>query len=573
MVISGQMSLARNNHKSTSRTATEADVRKADYLFLEAKRHALQERYDSYFELMDYARRLNPDDQEIGMALGLYYLQLDSIGSTRGIDLMQAYVDNHPEDLYNGLTYASVAQRLGQNKRATEAWRKLHERFPDRDGVTLKYATQLRRGNDRDQLLRAIELYDTLEMAGADPGQITGMKASVYLQMGDTAGVLKEARQLLGKSPENSGYNLLVGNIYHTLLDSDSAIIYYDRAVELDPANGLAYYARASYYSEKNDSVAYDREVFEALHQPDLDLEIKLAMLRDYVAELYTDSLQQPRISELFKTLNTQHPHQSAISDLYADYLIAIHDWSGAAEQVNLSLDLEPSDLQKWRALSSLYLQNRDFAKTTDAARQGLHYFPGDIDLYQLQAVGYAGSEDYEKAIEIYMHALDMFENTDSVSNEAVSELYTGLGDTYHQAGNSDKAFESYEKALQLFPDNLTALNNLAYQFACDGRDLQRALAMSEKVCQAKPDDPTSLDTYAWVLFKLKDYPKARTIIDHTLECDSDPSAELFEHAGDIYFMDGMPEEALEFWNKALKLDPDNELLHRKVTHKTYFYK
>ncbi len=36
--------------------------------------------------------------------------------------------------------------------------------------------------------------------------------------------------------------------------------------------------------------------------------------------------------------------------------------------------------------------------------------------------------------------------------------------------------------------------------------------------------------------------------------------------------MNGEPQKALEFWEKALALDPDNELLQRKVKHKTYFY-
>ena len=50
-------------------------------------------------------------------------------------------------------------------------------------------------------------------------------------------------------------------------------------------------------------------------------------------------------------------------------------------------------------------------------------------------------------------------------------------------------------------------------------------------------------------------------------------SADVYEHAGDIYFMDGEPDRALEYWKDALKLDPDNELLQRKVRHKTYFFK
>lgn len=554
-------------------SAAEQDSRKADYIYLEAKRHGLQQRFDSYYELMDYARQLNPDDTTIGMDLGIYYLQLDSAGSTRGIDLMKRYVEQNPDDLYNGFSYASLAQRLGYDDLAAEAWKNLHIHFPEREPVTLKYAEMLRRTGNRDSMLMAVAVYDSLAVAGSDPAEVAGLKTTVYYQLGDTAAIVDEARKLLQRSPQDPRYNLYVGNIYNTLLNSDSAIVYFDRAVQLDPSNGLAYYARASYYNQKNDSVAYDREVFDALRQPDLDLDVKLVLLRDYVAKLYTDSLQQPRINELFATLNDQNPHQVEISNLYCDYLMAVHDWAGAAEQASNSLDLEPSDHERWATLASLYLQTKDYDRTTDAASRGLHYFPEDATLYQLKAVGLSGAKRYDEACKTYIEAINMIMETDSTQVSELSDLYTGLGDTYYQAGDNDKAFETYEEALRYNPNNLLALNNAAYYLACEDRNLGRALMMIGQVIAAQPDQSTSLDTYAWVLFKLKQYDKAREAIDKAIANDEEPSTELYEHAGDIYFMDGDPDKAVDFWREALKLSPDNELLKRKVNHKTYFYK
>lgn len=554
-------------------SAAEQDSRKADYIYLEAKRHGLQQRFDSYYELMDYARQLNPDDPTIGMDLGIYYLQLDSAGSTRGIDLMKRYVEQNPDDLYNGFSYASLAQRLGYDDLAAEAWKNLHIHFPEREPVTLKYAEMLRRTGNRDSMLMAVAVYDSLAVAGSDPAEVAGLKTTVYYQLGDTAAIVDEARKLLQRSPQDPRYNLYVGNIYNTLLNSDSAIVYFDRAVQLDPSNGLAYYARASYYNQKNDSVAYDREVFDALRQPDLDLDVKLVLLRDYVAKLYTDSLQQPRINELFATLNDQNPHQVEISNLYCDYLMAVHDWAGAAEQASNSLDLEPSDHERWATLASLYLQTKDYDRTTEAASRGLHYFPEDATLYQLKAVGLSGAKRYDEACKTYIEAINMIMETDSTQVSELSDLYTGLGDTYYQAGDNDKAFETYEEALRYNPNNLLALNNAAYYLACEDRNLGRALMMIGQVIAAQPDQSTSLDTYAWVLFKLKQYDKAREAIDKAIANDEEPSTELYEHAGDIYFMDGDPDKAVDFWREALKLSPDNELLKRKVNHKTYFYK
>lgn len=97
---------------------------------------------------------------------------------------------------------------------------------------------------------------------------------------------------------------------------------------------------------------------------------------------------------------------------------------------------------------------------------------------------------------------------------------------------------------------------------------------MIKKAVEGRPDEPTSLDTYAWVLFKLKRYPEAKEIIDKALSLTeaANVSAEEYDHAGDIYFMNGDRDKALEYWKEALKLDNDNASIKRKVKNKTIFF-
>lgn len=47
---------------------------------------------------------------------------------------------------------------------------------------------------------------------------------------------------------------------------------------------------------------------------------------------------------------------------------------------------------------------------------------------------------------------------------------------------------------------------------------------------------------------------------------------EILSHAGDIYFMCGEPQKAVEYWKAALLTAPDDELLRRKVENKAYYY-
>ena len=183
---------------------------------------------------------------------------------------------------------------------------------------------------------------------------------------------------------------------------------------------------------------------------------------------------------------------------------------------------------------------------------------------------------------------------------DAASNFLCFKADILAADNDTARAFDLYDQAITLNPNNYLAMNNAAYFIAEKGGDLDKAERYSNRAVKSEPDNPTYLDTYAWVFFKKKDYSMARQYIDMTLNLyntlppdttpaeDADtaagesvdetvepetPSTEIYEHAGDIYFMNGEPDRALEFWEKALALDPSSEMLKKKVKHKTYFFK
>ena len=59
------------------------------------------------------------------------------------------------------------------------------------------------------------------------------------------------------------------------------------------------------------------RRFFNALSQPDLDLNEKVELMRGYVKDLYSDSLQHGRIENLFGVLTDLHPLEPQIRDLF----------------------------------------------------------------------------------------------------------------------------------------------------------------------------------------------------------------------------------------------------------------
>ena len=552
------------------------DVRKADYIYLESTKYQAQEKNDAYYDLVEAAYELNPDDPFLAKEYGIRLIVTsanDSAMMERGIALMKPYVENNPDDWVAATGYGAVLNKLGRTAEVREAFRKLYE---SNSNPTLSgpiYASILAQSGDTADIYKAIGVLTNVEAIEGGTNNNTVMrKMQYYLMAGDTTAVIDEARSLVRSNPSSIAHLTMLGDVYMQLDMPDSALAVYNRAVEMDPTSGMAYYSRANYYSQMGDSTAFDREVFQALMQPDLDYEPKVGILYNYVSKLYDDSTQRDRIENMFQTLVDQYPHEADVRFLYGDYLVTISQYGPAAEQIRYALDADPDDEGRWRQLTSLFFINKENDKALQTVEDAVRYFPDNAGLYELGAVIASGEKLYDRAFGYYDKALARIDSTDI---DAFSNLLSSIGDTYYGKGNTDSAFVYYRKAIAVNPDNYLALNNCAYHLACEDRDLDKALEMIEKAVANDPENVTSLDTYAWVLFKRKEYAKAKEMIDAVLESEAEESssADVLEHAGDIYFMNGEPDEALEFWKQALEENPDNELLRRKVKNKTFFFK
>ena len=148
--------------------------------------------------------------------------------------------------------------------------------------------------------------------------------------------------------------------------------------------------------------------------------------------------------------------------------------------------------------------------------------------------------------------------------------MYALLGDVLHDSRLNEEAYLAYERSLEFNPMNLFCLNNYAYFLAVDGTELEKAERMSRLTVEAPGADATFFDTYAWVLYRMKEYEKARIYIDEALRTlpFTAENASVIDHAGDIYFHCNDRAKALEFWRRALEVSADRELtrqLRRKL--------
>lgn len=550
-----------------------ADKRKSDYMFMEAMRRNSLGEDGPYFELLQRAVELDSTDTQPGMTLGYYYMALgqeDTTLARKGYAMMRRHFDRHPSDYYSAIFYGVVNNQLGNAREAVRVWQTLDSLNPHKPNVTLRYAEALQTAGDSLSLRRSVDVLNRLERAeGMDLG-LTSHKVRSLMALKDTTATMREMDSLLSATGTNATTTLYAGDVMMAIGKPDSAIALYNRACEIDPTNGLGYYKRAEFYRERGDSTAFDREVFQAVKQEGLDPDVKLEIFSSYIRQLYNDSTQQGRIQELFDALIEQYPHEGRVRDLYSSYLVALKDYHGAAEQQEYATDTDPSKAERWRGTVSLYASAKEYRKALETARKGLEYIPDDAGLMFYAANMLTMLDRNSEAIAAYDSTLTVIGDGDE---ELRSAVLSSIGDTYYKMGTTDSAFVYYDRALEMNPDNLLALNNCAYYLAETGQDLDKAEKMSAICVRQQPDNDTALDTYAWIFFKKKDYKSAKEYIDRALALESeDPQADVLHHAGDIYYMNGDHKAAVDFWERALKLDPDNALLKKKVKNRTHFY-
>jgi len=563
----------RNSHDWDS----EALKRKADYVYLEAVTRALSgDKEDAYYELLKYAHSLNPSDLAINKDYGLMMYMVendDSLMSAQGIRMMRQYFDAHPEDYFAGIQYALINRNYRDWEEALRAFAVIHRQFPRRTQVTRRYADMLAMTGNRDSIKHALELYDSLEVIEGTSLEMSSSRVNLLYMLNDTAAIINEGRTNLRRAPMAIENNVFMADIFSAMGAKDSALVYYNKAVEIDSLNPQAAFSRAMFFNSIGDSVAYDREIFKVLKLEDLPMPTKMRVLRDYVSDLYADSLQRPRVLSLFDRLVAIHPHEPDIRKMYALYLASIKRYDDSAEQQDLGMNLEPDDEEGWLNLAAFYNLADKKDAVIKAIDRGLHYFPENDDLYLIKASYYLEQDSFQQALDAFRAGLEYCDSTDI---EKQSDIITGIGDVMTKQNLTDSAITFYNKAIALNPTNLGALNNCAYFLAKKGEDLDRALEMITRVMERSEPSATWLDTYAWILFVRGDYEKAKENIDKVLEMyrdnpDDEISAEVLEHAGDIYFCNEEHDKALDFWQQAIRLDPDNKELARKIRQKNIY--
>ena len=563
MLIAMALPFAIRGSASKKEGITQANRVKATYVLMEAQRQHFLEHDDAFYHLIAYAYSLDSTNTSIAFYMGVAKFERTSFEHTdeltAALAQMRKHVEAHPEDKYEARLYAHAAFLVNQYQEGLRVLNIQHQLHPQDDNLLSTMADAYEKTSDYK---KALAIYDTLQQWQGQSVELSSAKLKAYQALNDTTGAIHEMRALLASAPTNADYNLAMGKMLFMFGYRDSAMVYYDKAQQYEPDNGLTYLTKAEYYLALGDTLNYDRQTYQALVSTDLDVESKLQILVNYTKTLLSAKDTTHRTDHLFDVLIEQHPLEPQIRVLYSEYLMFIDNNEGAAEQIDYALNLDPTNEELWTRLMAYHLYAGNYEKAIEVGDKAIRLNPDNVELYSYLGSSCYSVKQYDKAIEVYDKALAIL---DSTQVDDRSNLLSGKADVKFAMGDTIAAFALYDQSLDLNPDNPGTLNNYAYFLALSNRDLDKAERMSAKTIVEDAANPTYLDTYAWVFYMRKEYTMAQLYIEMAIKNEEQPTSELFEHYGYILLANGDKQKALEQWRKAIELKPDNEQLVKQI--------
>ena len=176
--------------------------------------------------------------------------------------------------------------------------------------------------------------------------------------------------------------------------------------------------------------------------------------------------------------------------------------------------------------------------------------------IWYLYGVSLLGIGRANEAVEALERALFASRGNDHQNEDDLLKIYNGLAIAHGRAGDPELAGPYLQKALALDPASIRAMNNLAFYYAENDRNLDEALNLARKAAEVGPDDgghPMSLDTLGWVYFKRGNYSAALKTLTLAVKLLPD-SPTVYYHLGMAYYGNRDTRNALKVFKIALKL-------------------
>ena len=351
------------------------------------------------------------------------------------------------------------------------------------------------------------------------PGRLN--LGELYLQLRRTDAARQQFQTVLDQDPKNEQAMLFMAGLAQASGDLKGWNEWLEKAAQANPGDLRPRLQLAQEKLSKGDAKGAVKEAEEAAKSNPGNV----AAL-DFLGSMQLQAKMTKDAVQTFKEEVDQHqsPTQSAQGYLHlAIAQVADSDNLSAEVSLQRALDLSPGYADALAALMTLDLKSGHVDKASEVVMAYQAKFPRS-------AIGFLAQGDLEMSQKQYTEAVKSYEQAQSrePSTLGIVKLHDALSQAGQEkqadqrlaqwvgahpsdmaarsylatmdlrAGRDRDAAEQYQQLLQRAPNDLTALNNLAwlYQRTHDSR----AIVLAQRAYKLSPDNPQVMDTLGWIM-------------------------------------------------------------------------
>ena len=518
--------------------------RKFDYFFLEAVRMKEKGQYDAAYELYKHCLDINPASGAALYEISQFYMYLGQ--EAKGEEALKQAIRSDKSNFWYKQTLASYYEQKRNMPKAISVYENMAEQFPSRLEPLMSLVDLYNRTKSYQNVITVL---NRLEELDGKSEQISMEKFRMYLLMGKQDSAFIEIENLSKEYPYDLRYQNILGDVYLNNGKYPEALATYQHILKEEPHYAPAVLSMASYYQKTGQDSLYQLQLDTILMNDNVLSDTKMELMRQNILQSEQTTKDSTQIVALFKRILARPQQNADLAMLCAQYMITKNMKEESVPVLEQVLSLDPENKPAYLQLLSYAIQDNDLDKVIQIATSALEYHPDALEFYYYCGIAHYQKEETDKALEVFTRGVRQI--NEKSDKQIASDFYAILGDIYHQKGRPEESYAAYDSSLVYNPDNIGTLNNYAYFLSIDKKQLDKAEEMSYRTVKAEPENKTYLDTYAWILFEKGRYTEARIYIEQALRNGGDKSRVIVEHCGDIYYMLGEKDKALEYWEKA----------------------
>ncbi len=482
-------------------------------------------------EGLEKAVKAAPDSQPLRRELAKAYISTGETG--QAIGEIQAMMAKGGEQDHAQALLVLAHLRAGQFDKAIDIALDMLSRKPEDPAILAMVGTVFAVSDDKPEARKYFN--KVLEIK---PGYVPVVMSLARVEELD--GHLEKAESLYkgiaGPEATNVAPMLALARLAGKQGDQEAMLDWLQKARKQAPQDIKPRMILAEYYLRNRQAEKADTVVKEALkvapHQDALlTLQAKVLMARGQYNEALSTLID----------LITRYPGSVHPRVLLGEVYLRLGQTSNARRQLELALEKQPYSVPALALITSVELKSGDYesalkyAMQLQKAQPGLHmgyelagdsWMPrkGHTEAEMAYAQAWQRNKSAELAIK-YSEALTRSGKPEDAikplqewleTNPEDARVLQFLGSAYQNAGQDKQAVAAYEKVLAAQPENIVALNNLAWLYSKENNP--KALDLAETAYRVNPNESGIQDTYGWVLVQQGQIDKGRRLLKQALD-------------------------------------------------------